>query len=850
MKRVKKRKPRRRTLKKELRLVIHSDKQGKYVIVNRKKYRLGEKVTKEQIQDFVKKELRAPKKGRTGRIRTGVPKKVPQTIPVKIPVNQREQLEPQQVIIQQPAQQTQIQATESDKPEAFYELANKTKADLVNIGRSMGLKNLARFNKAPLIEHLISKGWMNEPAVSKTPPPKAPKPVVKPPVAKPPVVKPVPKPAKFTGKPATRETPDSKVVSPEPSETSPLSLAEPPRNYQPATREVLSIRGNIMNWPASRIENLVRGITGVKPKTGMALQRLAQLASQGGHNLTSKGVKVDIEPLSDISHTRLKYLADGLGVSSDFRNMQQLRDLIAQEGNLPFDYSNDPLKLEPEEEYDDEDAKGVQAEANDQLVLDKARELVDEYKGDTPVSGVTPGPDGKFEIGTPDPTPDLGQERKAGPSGVNTPALSQADEDAEIAALLSGKGRADDKGISNIQIDRVMKRHPDYLDTIAHDQVLTKILPRVKPKSRGAFIINTKPSNHEGEHWQAVFFDARPTGSNSVEFFDSYGDECDKRLLQDLKHLAEKLDAKLMLKFKENKIRTQNASSSNCGHFSMKFILDRLRGAPFAEVSGYNDSQNGERTIERFKTQHGFGYMPSYGRGIISDAWNAVKTGIDKAKNFFFFPPNRLPGNSQRVFDANKWKTIKSLTIRRFPINSAVDKALNLISLGKYNEAKKASAFDTMFHLSLLVTFTDASQIVLEKNARIEITQGVRTVPGSQLLNVPVTKSITLDQLLENTRKKIKDHSFFQYDAFSNNCQFFILNILSANDFLTEQAKSFIYQDTTEILKRIPSYTTKVTSFLTDLGGKFSQILTGRGNMLEKQRISRIKTNAGGKRSR
>jgi len=38
------------------------------------------------------------------------------------------------------------------------------------------------------------------------------------------------------------------------------------------------------------------------------------------------------------------------------------------------------------------------------------------------------------------------------------------------------------------------------------------------------FIINTEPNSEPGQHWQAVYIDARPEGDQSVEFYDSYGD--------------------------------------------------------------------------------------------------------------------------------------------------------------------------------------------------------------------------------------------------------------------------------------------------------------------------------------
>jgi len=117
-------------------------------------------------------------------------------------------------------------------------------------------------------------------------------------------------------------------------------------------------------------------------------------------------------------------------------------------------------------------------------------------------------------------------------------------KEGEIYGVL-GEGRSnDDRGMSDVEINKLMKKIPDYIDTIAHDQMKSKILPYVKSQSRGACIINTDPASKAGQHWQALYWNAHPEGSNSIEFYDSFGDECDKRLLKDIKQLADKLDVK------------------------------------------------------------------------------------------------------------------------------------------------------------------------------------------------------------------------------------------------------------------------------------------------------------------
>ena len=133
----------------------------------------------------------------------------------------------------------------------------------------------------------------------------------------------------------------------------------------------------------------------------------------------------------------------------------------------------------------------------------------------------------------------------------------------------------DEDGLNSEQIDAMMKKYPEYLGTIASDQVLSL---NIKPKARQCFIMNLDKHNQKGSHWVGVFMDARPEGSNSVEYYNSFADKPTKAFMKDIKVLAQKLNANTYLKFKENRVIDQDAKTSNCGFFACKFLIDRLRG--------------------------------------------------------------------------------------------------------------------------------------------------------------------------------------------------------------------------------------------------------------------------------
>lgn len=393
----------------------------------------------------------------------------------------------------------------------------------------------------------------------------------------------------------------------------------------------------------------------------------------------------------------------------------------------------------------------------------------------------------------------------------------------EKKKFIEGSGKFDPvKGLSNLQIDEIMKKYPNYIDTISHDEIKTKILPKILPKSKGCFIINTDPKSKGGQHWQAVLFDASYGGSKSIEFFDSYGDEIDPGLQRDLKAIAEKLDANTYLKLKENKIKLQNDRSSNCGFFCVQFLIDRLRGKPFREASGFDESIKGENEIEKFKTQHGYGfkmfsYIPSFGG--LSELDDRSK--LEK----LMFPANNLGSQSRSVYERYKNSLVLKVEVMREPVSSLVEKFINFISLGKYNEAKRNLNYDRMFHLYMIV-YTDTGTLRIEKNQKVTISEisNISSIKGEKM-QTSYKNKLTLEQFLNNGIKSMGEFKFYQYNAFTNNCQDFVFNVLRANGGMNSKLHEFIKQDAVQIVKQLPSWVPKIAQGVTDFRAKLEEFI-------------------------
>jgi len=272
----------------------------------------------------------------------------------------------------------------------------------------------------------------------------------------------------------------------------------------------------------------------------------------------------------------------------------------------------------------------------------------------------------------------------------------EVNENEEIKQGGKGNTKADRDAMDTSQIDAVMGKHKEYLGTLAHDQIPT-VLSKIKPKSRICCIINTDPSSKSGRHWQAVFADARPGGSQSIEFYDSYADPPSKTIMQGIKSIVQRLNSDSYLKYKENKIRQQNGTSGNCGWFCCQFLIDRLRGKKFAECSGNNDMLKGEKDIVAFKKKHNinkFDYFNQDGQGIgsfLKRGIKAIGSKIGEVVDRFKGPlrDSDYPQVVRKFMYKFQYSPITSISIGRKPLNSIITRMGNWLSSGKLGEKEE-----------------------------------------------------------------------------------------------------------------------------------------------------------------
>ena len=178
---------------------------------------------------------------------------------------------------------------------------------------------------------------------------------------------------------------------------------------------------------------------------------------------------------------------------------------------------------------------------------------------------------------------------------------------------------------------------------------------------------------------------------------------------------------------------------------------------------------------------------------------------------------------------------IRSIYIGRRPINDMVEKAFNVISLGKWSKLRDQYYFDKLFHLFLIIQLDDDTVISLEKNSIVTATEDDMrcSMKDTECVKIEYpTDSISLDDFVRKPLERIGKEKYFVYSPFSQNCQIFIRAVLSTFGLYSKKVDDFVYQDISEIVKRLPWYVGWVAKAVTDADATVSKI-TGAGKSPE-----------------
>ena len=176
-------------------------------------------------------------------------------------------------------------------------------------------------------------------------------------------------------------------------------------------------------------------------------------------------------------------------------------------------------------------------------------------------------------------------------------------------------------------------------------------------------------------------------------------------------------------------------------------------------------------------------------------------------------------------------ENIVSIRVGRRPINKLVEKAFNIISVGKWNELRQQYYYDKLFHLFLILTLQDGTKLSLEKNdiVNMNVNDSRCSESGVDCIELEYPQnSITVNDLVKKPLDRIGKNNYFVYDPFKLNCQIFIRSVLETFGLYNNKVNDFVYQDLTDIIKNLPFYVKWTGKAVTDISA-FGKKITGAG---------------------
>jgi hypothetical protein len=124
-----------------------------------------------------------------------------------------------------------------------------------------------------------------------------------------------------------------------------------------------------------------------------------------------------------------------------------------------------------------------------------------------------------------------------------------------------------------------------------------------------------------------------------------------------------------------------------------------------------------------------------------------------------------------------------------------------------------------------------------------------RKTPGSGFSSIPMARSDgCLLPALDLAQRNMGAQAFFTYNAFTNNCQVFLMAILKAFSqlgyiTLTSNVQQFIFQDVAKLAQNLSAFTKHFAQAVTDTAHRVHIFLKGRGfefNQHHGNQISRV----------
>jgi len=183
------------------------------------------------------------------------------------------------------------------------------------------------------------------------------------------------------------------------------------------------------------------------------------------------------------------------------------------------------------------------------------------------------------------------------------------------------------------------------------------------------------------------------------------------------------------------------------------------------------------------------------------------------------FMGQKVPKKSKKELEKKGGDKIVGMFIVRRPIESYVNKLLQVATLGQIDKAvKEAGVRDKILHLFLVI-----NGYVYELNEELSLgRKQYSKKEGDELIKVEPTPDLTIQELLQKAQDTMGS-KYTDYDPFKNNCGQWVAGVLRSNGIMKQEYTNFINQNTSQIAKRL-GWTSTVVEAITDAGALVAEI--------------------------
>lgn len=200
--------------------------------------------------------------------------------------------------------------------------------------------------------------------------------------------------------------------------------------------------------------------------------------------------------------------------------------------------------------------------------------------------------------------------------------------------------------------------------------------------------------------------------------------------------------------------------------------------------------------------------------------------GIFDTVKTAFYGRTDYPSDQKKLIERYGGTNITGIQVGRTPLPSLINNAINVATLGAFKNTLNRSPYDKLYHLFSIITLSTGAKILVEKNQAINMKTVTNYAPDkTDYITVNISHELTFSQLLENTKQAL-GQNYFIYNAQTNNCQDFILNMLRSNNLLTQDATTFIKQDIETLFKKFNNASAVMNTF-TNIGTAADILMKG-----------------------